>query len=239
MRCLGLDIAVSFVAHPVESKMSGSSRLKMMDEFRGFIKVDSHEAVNIGDLVEKNRWRSLLSSPSLAKIVEKRRSAKEWKNWRFEEMRNVDCAPSSTPRMWETMDWRPPLVDEDWHAICPAIYKGIAGEAWKKLFYKCVAKKQDGHHSSAESQSQGKDPVESKMSKNEWRRRPGYLCDKNWKSCSSEVRYVGQALAESGDGAGRRKDGFGRGPDGVWHCGRTQGAKRARLLSALGRSVFF
>ena len=53
VRCLGLDPAVSFVAHPVDSKMSGSSRLKMMDEFRGFIKVDSHEAVNIGDLVEK------------------------------------------------------------------------------------------------------------------------------------------------------------------------------------------
>ena len=53
VQCLGLDTAVRFVAHPVESKMSGSSRLKMMDEFRGFIKVDRHEAVNIGDLVEK------------------------------------------------------------------------------------------------------------------------------------------------------------------------------------------
>ena len=34
--------------------------------------------------------------------------------------------------------WRPPLVDEDWHAVCQAIYKGVEGAAWEKLCCKFV-----------------------------------------------------------------------------------------------------
>ena len=29
--------------------------------------------------------------------------------------------------------WRPPLVDADWHAFCPAIYRGVEGEEWEEL----------------------------------------------------------------------------------------------------------
>ena len=30
--------------------------------------------------------------------------------------------------------WGPPLVDADWHAFCPAIYKGIEGKDWEELY---------------------------------------------------------------------------------------------------------
>ena len=32
----------------------------------------------------------------------------------------------------------PPLVDEGWHAICPASFEGIDGEEWENMYYKCV-----------------------------------------------------------------------------------------------------
>ena len=34
--------------------------------------------------------------------------------------------------------WRPPLVDEDWHAMCPATCKGVEGAQWENLCYKFV-----------------------------------------------------------------------------------------------------
>ena len=34
--------------------------------------------------------------------------------------------------------WSPPLVDEDWHAMCPAICKGVEGAQWEKMCYKFV-----------------------------------------------------------------------------------------------------
>ena len=32
----------------------------------------------------------------------------------------------------------PPLVDEDWHAICQAIYKGVVGPEWENMYNKNV-----------------------------------------------------------------------------------------------------
>ena len=43
------------------------------------------------------------------------------------------CAPSSTPRTWETADGRRPLADEDWHAICQAINKGVGAAEWESM----------------------------------------------------------------------------------------------------------
>ena len=34
--------------------------------------------------------------------------------------------------------WWPPLVDEDWHAACQAIYEGVEGAASAKRYYKFV-----------------------------------------------------------------------------------------------------
>ena len=47
------------------------------------------------------------------------------------------CAPSLTPRMWETVN-RAPLVDEEWHAICQAIYNGVERPEWQNTYYKNV-----------------------------------------------------------------------------------------------------
>ena len=30
--------------------------------------------------------------------------------------------------------WKPPLVDQDWHAICQAIYIGVEGTEWERLY---------------------------------------------------------------------------------------------------------
>ena len=35
--------------------------------------------------------------------------------------------------MWETVDGRPLLVDEDWHAIAQAICKVVEGAEWENL----------------------------------------------------------------------------------------------------------
>ena len=32
----------------------------------------------------------------------------------------------------------PPLVDEDWHAPCQAIFQGVEGSEWETRYYKCV-----------------------------------------------------------------------------------------------------
>ena len=39
-------------------------------------------------------------------------------------------------------NWRPPLVDADWHAFCQTIYKGIEREDWEDLYehYKEMSK---------------------------------------------------------------------------------------------------
>ena len=32
--------------------------------------------------------------------------------------------------------WRPPLVDEDLHAICQTIYEGVEEAEWEAMYYK-------------------------------------------------------------------------------------------------------
>ena len=39
----------------------------------------------------------------------------------------------------EKGDSRPPLLDEDWHAIGQVIYKGAEGAEWKNLYFKFFA----------------------------------------------------------------------------------------------------
>ena len=41
--------------------------------------------------------------------------------------------------------WGPPLVDEDWRAICQGIYKGVEGAEWKNLYYKFVEMNKDAN----------------------------------------------------------------------------------------------
>ena len=38
----------------------------------------------------------------------------------------------------EASRWGPPHVDEDWHAVCQAIHKGVEGAEWESLYDKFV-----------------------------------------------------------------------------------------------------
>ena len=38
----------------------------------------------------------------------------------------------------ETVDWGPPLMDEDLHSICQALYKGVEGSEWENLYHTYV-----------------------------------------------------------------------------------------------------
>ena len=40
--------------------------------------------------------------------------------------------------------WEPPLVDEDWHAICQAIYMGVEGAEWETMYCKICRAAQSG-----------------------------------------------------------------------------------------------
>ena len=43
------------------------------------------------------------------------------------------CAPSPTPTNVGDNRWEPPLVDEDWHVNCYAIFKGDEGAEWETM----------------------------------------------------------------------------------------------------------
>ena len=72
-----------------------------MDEFRKFIKVDNHAAVEIGDSAtrRRTRLRSVLSGPSSTKTFQKQQGVDELTLRRGEE---VGCAPSSIPAVCES-----------------------------------------------------------------------------------------------------------------------------------------
>ena len=74
---------------------------------------------------------------------------------RFEEVKKVLSAPSSTPQVWK---WRPPLVDEE------AIYTGMESEEWEVALQVCGIA-QGGQHQEAGQQSQGKGFVYAGRSK--------------------------------------------------------------------------
>ena len=104
------------------------SRLKMVEESRRFIATDNHEAIKIGDL-ERVRESLPVVKPNFTAdfpcAVVREGGAGELALRREEEgmLRTfVDTTDVGDSR------WGPPLVDEDWHAICKAIFKGVEGE---------------------------------------------------------------------------------------------------------------
>ena len=64
----------------------------------------------------------------------------------------------------------PPPVDEDWHAVCQATYKGVEGAEWENLYFKFleINKAVNGRHPSGNSRA--KNPVECKRCQGERRR---------------------------------------------------------------------
>ena len=75
------------------------SRLKLTSELRRFIEVD-HEAVKIGD--PENSEAIRVVRPKF----------------------NKEIFPNAAVRKGVYSRWKPPLVDEDWHAICH-IHEGV------------------------------------------------------------------------------------------------------------------
>ena len=116
----------------VETLFEGlqESKLINMDELR-FIKVGD-EAVKIGDLENNSEikvvWRTFSThfsrgaGPGVDELTLRRG---EEGTLRFINTAKVEAS-------------RGPPVDEDWHAFCQLVYKGVAGAAWENLFCKFV-----------------------------------------------------------------------------------------------------
>ena len=100
-----------------------SSRLRagLNHELR-FIEVDNQEAVKIG--LERNTEVKVVRLGRCTNLLS------------YREKRECFVL-SSTPPMWEDNRWEPPLVDDDWHALCHAINMG-EGVEWENLYYKFV-----------------------------------------------------------------------------------------------------
>ena len=65
--------------------------------------------------------------------------------------------------------WGPPLVDADWHTFCKAIYKGLEGRDWEKLYehYKEMSGAAGGSKE-AKCKSKNESPLENEGGKRQW-----------------------------------------------------------------------
>ena len=112
-------------------------RVKMAEELRRFIMVDNHETVKIGYLEKTLESLSVVDPTFTADFPEEalRGGAGELTLRRVEagtqrtSINTINVGDSS---------WRSSLVDEDWHAISQAIFKGVEGGEWERWCYKYV-----------------------------------------------------------------------------------------------------
>ena len=124
------------------------TRLKITIELRRCIEVDINEAAKIGDL-EKNSQAIKGVSPNVDKasfpnaLIEEGvgeltlREGEEGVQRSF-----IDTTNAGDSR------WRPPLEDEDWDAVCQAIYKGVEGAERENLYHKFLKMGQGSQRSS-------------------------------------------------------------------------------------------
>ena len=98
--------------------MQEQSRLKRTDEPRGFTEVDNHEAVKIGDL----------KNSEAIEVVKSKVHKEIYQSAPVRERADDNTADVGASR------WKPPLVDEDWHTVCPAIYERRRESGMGKLF---------------------------------------------------------------------------------------------------------
>ena len=140
--CYNLINALKHLAHqqkdcdsPVKTVVQGleeRSRLKMMDELTRFMMVDNFETVQVGDL-DKNMESKKVVKPKFTTDFPEAvtREGADELTLRAEEagmlrtfMDTTDVGDSR---------WVPPLVDEDWHAICQAVFQGVDGSEWEAM----------------------------------------------------------------------------------------------------------
>ena len=110
---------------------SEKSRLKIMDELGRFITVDKHEAVQVGDLE-----RNVESRPAVEAEVHGRFSCSVVREG-AEELtlrREKESALRTSIDSTDVGDSKrePPLVNEDWHAMCQATFQGVEGPEWDR-----------------------------------------------------------------------------------------------------------
>ena len=121
---------------PVKMVVQGfqeTSRLKIMDALRSFIIVDNRGAVKVGDLEKNMESRPVVKPKSTTGFLEAvcREGADELTLRTGQEgmLRTLIVTKDV-----EDSRWRPPLVDEDWHAICQAIFQGTEGSEWETMY---------------------------------------------------------------------------------------------------------
>ena len=116
----------SLVKVLVEGLQEGS-RLKMVEELRKFITMDGHtRRVNVGDLEKTYKSAPVVKPQFTTDFLEAAaREGADEPTLRREETGMLRTVVDTT-NVGDSRR-RPPLVDEDWHANCQAIYKGVEG----------------------------------------------------------------------------------------------------------------
>ena len=113
---------------------------------RKFIAVDNFAVVKIGDLEKETKCMNVVPRAVV------REGAGELTLRAHEEgvVRSfIDTTNVGNKR------WVPSLVDDDWHALCQDIHKGIKGPEWRTMFYphkeldQAVKSKKSGEHKKA------------------------------------------------------------------------------------------
>ena len=93
---------------------------RIMDGLRRFIMVHNHEAVKVGvsekDMAVKPKFTTDFPEAVVREVADELtlRAEEEGALRTFTDTTDVGDSR-----------WEPPLVDEDWHAICQATYKGV------------------------------------------------------------------------------------------------------------------
>ena len=100
-------------------------------ELRRFIEVDNNEAVKIGDMGRKAE-AIIVVRPKFDKVSFPNAVLREWVHELMlrEGEEGMQRSFINTAKV-EAGRWGPPLVDEDWHAVCQAIYKAVEGVEWR------------------------------------------------------------------------------------------------------------
>ena len=107
-----------------------SSRLKSTNEQRRFVGMNNQEEVNIGELEKK------------MEAIKVARPKAIFPNGIIREGVDELTIRSGMFRTFTNTANLVPLLDKDWHALCPATCKGVEGVAWENL--QCVETNKEG-----------------------------------------------------------------------------------------------
>ena len=126
-------------------------RLEVTNELGSFYRGEQPGGGGDWQICRRTRRRSRWSSPSSIKERSNRTPpcGRELTT-DTEELKKARCTLSSAPPRWG-----PPLVDEDWPAICQATYKGVEGAEWENLLQQIRGDGQGSRRPSSKWKQQG------------------------------------------------------------------------------------